>query len=109
MLPAEFWPAAATVLAAAATTVGAVSVAKIGKTNSRVQAIEATSEEARDLSRPTGNGFARTVLDSLAEIKSDVREVRADIAEDRRSINTHLQDHARSAMSTVPQQANAGS
>lgn len=97
-LPPEFWPAAAAAFAAAATAVSAVAVAKIGKTNSRVQAIETTSEQARDFARPTGNGFARTVLDTLGEIKTDVREMRQDIAEDRHLITGHLQDHARTAM-----------
>lgn len=76
---------------------------KMHKTDGKVDAATATAEQARDYSKPTGNGFAPSVLASLEELKREVRSVRREASTDRLVMSTHLADHARVGL-YVPRQ-----
>lgn len=59
--------------------------------------------EARELARPTGNGFASGIVDRLDRIEAaqrgirgDVAQVRSDVAGVRGLVTDHLQAHASS-------------
>lgn len=69
--------------------------------HSAASAAQATAEDARDLARPTGNGFATGVMERLDRIeraqrgiRTDVAQVRSDVGDVRDRITDHLQAHA---------------
>lgn len=72
-VPPELWTAVGTVLSAVAVATGTVAAARANR--------------AAKNSSPVANGFTETVLQSLADIRTDVREIRDDFVE-------HLRDHA---------------
>lgn len=86
-----------------------------------------TAEEARELARPTGNGYAATTLsllqdirdqvaltqESVAEVRGDVRDLRSEVKEDRQTVarhitdfGRHVADHARGVFDNLPKQRN---
>lgn len=53
------------------------------------------AEEAREFARPTGNGFAGSVLRQLAVIQKELADLRDASDADRRVMIQHLADHVK--------------
>lgn len=110
-LSPEAWGAISTIisaLAAAGATVTAALIATVRRDarGARVVAEEtrAVAEEARDLSRPTGNGWAGDTMAALARIERQQaathRQVRGLMRQQVRTravLVGHLADHAQSS------------
>jgi methylthioribose-1-phosphate isomerase len=105
-LSPDAWGAVAAVGAAATTGVCAVLV-ELGRRSSKTAATQAEqarmqAAEAADLSRPTANGFATTVEDSLQRIEAGMARTDSLLDEITRQVHrignqltTHLEDHVR--------------
>ena len=113
-LSPDAWQTINAVGVACVGTLSAVTIAKLNRNNRTTQDVggrvdDATSaaEQARDLSAPTGNGFAARTTGLLEVIRDDVRAIRAEQAADRRVIAEHLQDHSRAAMLRPPRQTDS--
>lgn len=95
-------------VAAVAAALSAIGVAKISSTrtdvsevrtdvaHARDQATAANSAavQARELARPTGNGFANDVTTALARIESQVSDLSERQARTNEWLTRHLADHA---------------
>lgn len=96
----EAWGALATIGGAAATAVGLWAAAKVGRA-------QKAAEEARELARPTGNGFAADVLQRLEDLARALDRVErrqdAEAVAGRKTaelLGQHLADHSRAALGT---------
>lgn len=76
------------------TTVGAVLVAHINATR-RQDAVEGKVDETMALSRPTGNGFAQCVRESLSRLEHTQAALAADVASLKGQVADQAVAHAR--------------
>lgn len=82
-------------------TVIAVSITQIGSGVVlwfKVRKSQREAKSAKDLIRPVSesgitNGFSGKVLKALDDIKIDLRDLRADVRQDRQSLMRHLDGH----------------
>lgn len=76
---------------------------KLHKTDGKVDEAKETATEARELSRPTSNGFANEMREFRKEVRDEFRALRREIAINHTAFTTHLQDHSRVGL-YVPRQ-----
>lgn len=81
--------------------VGAFIAWKVHKTEKRAEEAKEEAEKAKNFAEPTGNGFAKYVKDSLAELKDAANESRiaterieARQQQDSGLLYSHIQAHA---------------
>jgi hypothetical protein len=80
-------------------TVGSAAVAiytvfrKTGGIQQRVTKAAEAADRAAELAKPTGNGFAKNVLESQAQILARLDALAEDQAEARRVMTKHLEFH----------------
>jgi hypothetical protein len=104
-IPEEAWAALGVIVSAISAGGSGVAIARINKTGKKVDAASNLAEEARDLSEPTGNGYAKKTVGLLELIHAEVRDMRAEAIADRAALTGHLADHARASLSAATQRA----
>lgn len=106
----EAWAAIGIIVSAVSAAISAIGVARINSTKTDVgvakqQASEANTAavEARELARPTGNGYAAETIGSLGRIEEQLGLLKSQIGQlTQRQVRTnswltkHLVDHAAS-------------
>lgn len=97
----EAWTAIGVAVSAIAASISALGVARINSTKHDVgeakqQAAEANSAavEARELARPTGNGYADRTISALDRIERRIEELGARQVRTNAWLMRHLADHA---------------
>lgn len=66
---------------------------KTGGITQRVESAAEAAKTAARLAEPTGNGFAKNVLNSQEQILTSIKEIRDAQLEDRKTLTRHLEYH----------------
>ena len=100
-LPPEGWAAVGIAVSAIAATVSAIGVARtnatkrdVGKATEHAAEANEAATEARELARPTGNGYAVRTLTALDRIERQLRDLTAAQTRTSEHLVQHLSDHA---------------
>ena len=67
----------------------------------KARGAQRSAAEAARLSLPTGNGWAKEIRESLVEIREDLKVLRDEARDDRKTLTIHLQDHVRGGRSRM--------
>jgi hypothetical protein len=86
------WTAGGFVAAAVVSGVFAIVVARISK---KVDKAIVVAQEASNYAKPTGNGFAKEVKDSLARVELGQQEMRVEIGTLKEKVADQAVSHAR--------------
>jgi hypothetical protein len=70
----------------------------IGVVGDKADAANESATDAADLSRPTGNGYAKNVLSALSDLKEGQRILHDEITENSKAFTDHLRDHVQEGM-----------
>jgi imidazoleglycerol phosphate dehydratase HisB len=91
----EFWQFAIPAIASGGASVVAVYLSNRNTARGTAE-VNRKVDQAIELSEPTGNGFAKHVLDALEEIRVHAHHQGVSSARIETKIDQHIQDHAAS-------------